>query len=102
LTGLLTIKVSPRASTQIEEAAEWWAANRSTAPGAVRQDVAEILALLCAQPGIGTPARQSRMRGVRRAGLPRIRYYLYYRVSGGALEVLAFRHMSRSRQPYGF
>ena len=46
--------------------------------------------------------RRSRVRGTRRAILPRIRYYLYYRVSGGALEVLAFWHMSRSRQPYGF
>jgi plasmid stabilization system protein ParE len=70
--------------------------------GAVRQDVAEILAVLCVQPGLSTPARRSRVSGVCRAALPRIRYYLYYRVSRGALEVLALWHMSRGRQPYGF
>ena len=102
MTAPLAIKVSSRASAQIEEVAEWWAENRPSAPGAVRHDVAEILALLCIQPGAGTPARRSRVRGVRRAILPRIRYYLYYRVSGSTLEVLAFWHMSRSRQPYGF
>jgi plasmid stabilization system protein ParE len=73
-----------------------------SAPGAVRHDVAEVLTLLRVQPGAGAPARRSRVRGVRRALLPRIRYYLYYRVSGSTLEVLAFRHMSRGSQPYGF
>ena len=68
----------------------------------MRHDVSEVLGLLIYQPGAGTPARRSRVPGVRRAILPRIRYYLYYRVSGSTLEVLAFRHMSRSRQPYGF
>ena len=77
-------------------------ANRPSAPGAVRGDVAEILAVLRIQPGAGAPARRSRVRGVRRALLPRIRYYLYYRVSGSTPQVLAFRHMSRSSQPYGF
>ena len=102
MTAPLPIKVSPQASAQIEEVAEWWALNRPSAPGAVRNDVAEILALLSVQPGAGAPARRTRVRGVRRAILPRIRYYLYYRVSGGALEVLALWHTSRDRQPYGF
>jgi plasmid stabilization system protein ParE len=102
LTAPLAIKVSSRASAQIDEVAEWWADNRPSAPAAVRHDVSEILGLLIYQPGAGTPARRSRVPGVRRAILPRIRYYLYYRVSGSTLEVLAFRHMSRSRQPYGF
>ena len=102
MTAALAIKVSSRASAQIDEVAEWWADNRPSAPGAVRHDVSEVLGLLIYQPGAGTPARRSRVPGVRRAILPRIRYYLYYRVSGSTLEVLAFRHMSRSRQPYGF
>jgi len=62
--------------------------------------VAEILAILAVQPGIGAPARRGRAKGVRRASLSRIQYNLYYRVSSGALEVLAFWHMSRDRQPY--
>jgi plasmid stabilization system protein ParE len=102
LSRPLTIKISARAAAQIEKVAAWWADNRPAAPGAVRNDVAEVLELLSVQPGTGTPARRSRVVGVRRAILPRIQYYIYYRVSGGALEVLAFRHMSRGQQPYGF
>jgi len=96
------MRVSARAFAQIEKVAEWWAENRPSAPGAVRQDVAEMLALLSIQPGTGASPRRSRVRGVRRVVLPRVRYYLYYRVSGRFLQVLSFRHMSRSRQPYGF
>ena len=102
MTVPLPIKVSPRAAAQIEEVAAWWAKNRPSAPGAVSEDVAETLALLSVQPGAGTPSRRSSVRGVRRAILPRIRYYLYYRVSSGVLEVLAFRHVSRIQQPYSF
>ncbi len=42
----LRVKVSARAALQIDKAAEWWAENRPAAPGAVRQDIGEALALL--------------------------------------------------------
>jgi plasmid stabilization system protein ParE len=80
LTSPRKIRVSPRALTQIEEAAEWWARNRPSAPNAIRHDVAELLDVLCTQPGIGAPARRSRAKGVRRVTLARVRYYIYYRV----------------------
>jgi plasmid stabilization system protein ParE len=99
LTSPRKIRVSSRALAQIEEAAEWWARNRPSAPDAIHHDVAEMLDVLCAQPGIGAPARRSRSKGVRRVILPRVRYYIYYRVSGGFLDVLAFWHTSRGRQP---
>ena len=71
--------------------------NRPTVPNAVRDDIAQILAILSTQPGIGAPARRGRVRGVRRVTLTHVRYYLYYRASGGVLEVLAFWHTSRGR-----
>jgi plasmid stabilization system protein ParE len=100
LTASLAIRVSARAAAQIEQAAAWWEENRPSAPGAIRSDVAEILVILAVQPGIGAPARRGRAQGIRRASLSRIHYNLYYRVSSGAIEVLAFWHMSRGRQPY--
>ena len=51
----LRVKVSARAASQIRKAAEWWAENRPAAPGAVRIDIGEALALLAQQPGFGTP-----------------------------------------------
>jgi hypothetical protein len=47
-----------------------------------------MLDVLCTQPGIGAPARRSRAKGVRRATLARVRYYIYYRVSGELLTCL--------------
>jgi plasmid stabilization system protein ParE len=95
----LQIKVARDAQAQIEEAAAWWAQNRPLAPGAVRQDLERILSLVAVDPGIGARAKHVKLHGVRRVTLSRIRYYMYYRVSGDALEVLALWHTSRGRQP---
>jgi plasmid stabilization system protein ParE len=95
----LQVKISGGASAQIEEAAGWWAENRPSAPGAIREDLGRILGLLSVQPGIGTPARAATLKDVRRVTLSRIRYYLYYRVAGDSLEVLALWHTNRGRAP---
>jgi plasmid stabilization system protein ParE len=95
----LQIKVTRAAHAQIEEAAAWWAQNRPNAPAAVRQDLGRALSLLAMEPGIGARSKQPNLQGVRRITLSRIRYFVYYRVSGDALEVLAFWHTSRGREP---
>lgn len=99
MSDALRIRISPQALAQIEEAADWWAKNRPAAPGAIRQDLAEILAILVLQPGVGMSTRRGRIKGLRRVTFERVRYYLYYRVADGALEVLAFWHTSRGRLP---
>ena len=73
MTRPLQINVSRNAQVQIEEAAAW-----------------------C---GVGAQARGTKLQGVRRVTLSRIRYYVYYRATDQALEVLAFWHNSRGRQP---
>jgi plasmid stabilization system protein ParE len=95
----LSVRVSAQALAQIEEASDWWAKNRPAAPGAIRHDIAEMLAILVHQPGVGTPTRRGRIKGLRRVSLERVHYYLYYRVVDGVLEVLAFWHTSRGRPP---
>ena len=99
MTRPLQIKVSRDAQAQIEEAAAWWGKNRPSAPGAIRDDLDRILSLLAVQPGVGAQARGTKLQGVRRVTLSRIRYYVYYRATDEALEVLAFWHTSRGRQP---
>jgi plasmid stabilization system protein ParE len=99
LSEPLHIRISPQALAQIEAAADWWAKHRPAAPGAIRQDMAEMLAVLVHQPGVGLPAQRGRIKGLRRVALERVRYYLYYRVANGAVEVLAFWHTSRGRLP---
>ncbi|MFA6444886.1 MAG: type II toxin-antitoxin system RelE/ParE family toxin [Sterolibacterium sp.] len=95
----LRVKVSARAASQIHKAAEWWAENRPAAPGAVRTDIGEALALLAQQPGIGAAYEGARIKGVRRLLVGRIRYFIYYRVTPETLEVLTVWHESRGKQP---
>ena len=95
----LRVKVSARAELQIHKAAEWWAENRPAAPGAIRTDIGEALALLAQQPGLGTAYEGARTKGVRRLLVGRIRYFIYYRATPEALEVLTVWHVSRGKQP---
>jgi plasmid stabilization system protein ParE len=99
LNAPLSIKVSPRAQAQIEEAAAWWAQNKPGAPRAIPDELARILSILLTQPGIGVTERRQRIRGLRRVNLSRIDYYILYRVSRGVLEILAFWHTRRGSPP---
>ena len=95
----LRVKVSARAASQIRRAAAWWAENRPAAPGAVRTDIGDALALLAEQPGLGASYEGARTQGVRRLLVGRIRYFVYYRATPNTLEVLAVWHVSRGKQP---
>jgi len=93
----LPIEVSELAAGHIREAEAWWRANRLQAPNAVREELERAAALIALHPEPGTPARNTRLVGVRRVHLSRIRYDLYYRVPDAPkrVEILAFWHASR-------
>jgi plasmid stabilization system protein ParE len=95
----LRVKISARAASQVRTAAEWWAVNRPSAPGAIAADFGESVALLAEQPGIGAKYEGARAPGVRRLYLSRVGYFVYYRADGGNLLVLAFWHSRRGHQP---
>ena len=95
----LTYRIKARAKREITKAAEWWAENRLAAPGAVRRDIEEALAILIEQPGLGTKVETGRPIQVRRFLLDRTKYFLYYRVRGEELEVLTLWHSSREHGP---
>ena len=69
-------------------------------PEAFDEELAEAFSFLSAEPGIGAPALNVRARGVRRVHLARVHYYLYYRVRGSRVEVLALWHTSRGIGPF--
>lgn len=95
----LRVKVSARAAAQVRRAAAWWVENRPSAPGAIAKDVGESIALLAEQPGIGSKYAGARASDVRRLYLGRVGYFLYYRASADSLEILAFWHARRGKQP---
>jgi plasmid stabilization system protein ParE len=95
----LELFITRRAARQIDRIAEWWAANRPAAPGAVRHDLAAVFSLLVDQPGIGSEVTEASSPGVRRFYVDRIRYWVYYRVRGQRLEVASVWHSSRDSGP---
>jgi plasmid stabilization system protein ParE len=95
----LQVKISSRAAKQVQKAAEWWEQNRPAAPGAIGADFGEAVVLLAEQPGMGSKYEGARAPGVRRLFLGRVGYFIYYKVKGDTLQVLALWHASRDHQP---
>jgi plasmid stabilization system protein ParE len=95
------VRIGRRAAREIEEAAAWWRINRPATPEAFEENLAAALDLLAAQPLVGSASKNSRLRGIRRVHLSRVRYHLYYRadVTGRQIDVLACWHTSRGRSP---
>jgi plasmid stabilization system protein ParE len=90
-----------RAARQIEEASDWWRQHREGSAEALSEELIRALEIIARQPGVGIPAASKRLRGVRRVSLPRVGYFLFYRVAPRRreLQVLAFWHASRGARP---
>ncbi len=99
MTVALKLRIGRRAAAQIEKADHWWRENRLAAPGALREDLDAGFSALLIQRAIGTKVANTKLDGVRRLHLGRVRYYVYYRVEGEELIVLAVWHSSRGHQP---
>ena len=98
----ITVDFTRRAATQTEAAGRWWRENRTKAPEALREELEQALQLIASQPEMGARARGTRVAGVRRILLSRVRYHLYYRVlesPSRSIEVLALWHTSRGDKP---
>jgi plasmid stabilization system protein ParE len=68
-------------------------------PFAIRDELVRALALVRVQPGLGAPATNVRLHGVRRLLLSRVGYWLYYREGRAQIDVLAFWNAKRGRGP---
>lgn len=97
----LRIQATELARELIREADSWWRTNRVAAPNAVREELERISSLITAHPTVGTPARNVTLPAVRRIGMRRISYDLYYHVIGSPeyVEVLAIWHWRRGSGP---
>ena len=95
----MRVWVTKRAEAHIEQAADWWEKNRPLAPEALDEELAEAFSLLSKQAAIGAPALNTNTKGVRRVHLARVHYYLYYKVRGDEVQVLALWHTSRGSGP---
>lgn len=94
---MLPVKVTARADAEIQKAGTWWLANRDKAPLAFREELERGFGLLSQQPDVGAYATNTKLQGVRRIHLSRIRYFLYYRILPRQVEVVALWHSSRAK-----
>ena len=95
----LALRIARRAATEIEQAELWWRQNRQAAPEALREDIQGAFTLLLRQPGVGTRVGNTRLSGVRRMYLGRVRYFVYYQVRGDQLVALSLWHSGRGKGP---
>lgn len=94
-----TVQIAAPAAAQIERARNWWLENRTKAPGAFDDDLAELISWLELHPElVGRPLEQQ--VDVRRVYLNRIRYYAYFEIADdGRVVVLAIWHGRRAGEP---
>jgi len=95
----LTLRVAARAAGEVERAEQWWLDSRPAAPNAFRADLLGAVTLLLRQPGGRVKVANTKLRGVRRLHLGRIRYFVYYQLRGAELVVLSVWHTSRGKGP---
>jgi len=101
MTEPLRVEFTGLAARHVREAEEWWRLNRPAAPNAVREEIQRLLPIIAIQPQIGSRATNAKLKGVRRIHMRRIRYHLYFHVTGAPefLEVVALWHSSRGSGP---
>ncbi|MFL6262741.1 MAG: type II toxin-antitoxin system RelE/ParE family toxin [Thermoanaerobaculia bacterium] len=73
--------------------------NRPKAPDAFKEELDKAVDLLAHHPDVGTQIEGTRFTGVRRIHLNRVHYFLYFRRSARAIEILALWHTSRGSSP---
>lgn len=98
----LSVDFTLQASKQVEEAGRWWRENRDKAPEALHEELDQALQLIALQPDVGAVARNSKLAGVRRILLSRVRYHLYYRLvdtPARSIQVVGLWHASRGEKP---
>jgi len=97
----LPVEISDLAAQHIRELESWWRRNRTSAPNAVREELQRAVRLVSMTSFIGHPAADVEIPNVRRIHVPRIWYFLYYRVDGNPqrIEVLALWSDSREGGP---
>jgi plasmid stabilization system protein ParE len=99
LTAGLPVLVLRRARRQIAEAGAWWRKNRPKAPEAFREELERAFELLVHHPDVGVQIEGTEFMGVRRIHLNRVHYFLYFRRSAQAIEILELWHTSRGSTP---
>lgn len=98
---MYTVRVAPKARTQIRTVNGWWVEHRPYNPSLFREELAAAAAQLRYSPRAAPLYESANFAEVRRVILPRTRYHLYYVVDEPrqSVRVLAIRHAARGAGP---
>ena len=95
----MKVRVSRRATRELERAVKWWLETYDVPPPLLKE-LREVIAVLRALPEHGVPIRTVRGRVVRRVLLRESQYHVYYRVAEGeAVEIMSVWSTARGRTP---
>jgi toxin ParE1/3/4 len=91
------LRLTPRATRDLAEIAEYLRPRNPSAALAVRDAILRSLQKLTLFPGIGRPQN---VEGVRKLVTPKYRYLVYYMIDDGAEEIviLTIQHPARRRE----
>jgi plasmid stabilization system protein ParE len=97
--GRYTVRLSKRASADLDVAGLWWRLHRREAPTLFLEEFLAVGALLEDNPEAGV--QHPKRVGVRLALMPLTRYHVYYRVnrSRKTIRIIAIWHNSRGSGP---
>ena len=94
---MTSVRFARRAERQILEIDTWWRESRPAAPTLFTIELEAAISLLSATPHAGAP--YVAIGGVYRLLLPKTRYWIYYRLVAGDVEVRAVWHAQRGHGP---
>jgi plasmid stabilization system protein ParE len=92
------VRFTRTAREQLRIADAWWRANRDH-PNALRDELRTAVALIAAQPGVGTPYHHPRLAGLKRVYLRTSGLHMYYVSSTDEVVIHALWHARRGTGP---
>jgi len=90
----LGLVLTRRGEVSIAKAEAWWRRHRDAAD-ALAVELDQTLAFIRDRPNAGQLKRTRYGKQIRRYTLEQTRYYIYYRIISGAVEVILLWHTSR-------
>ena len=93
------VEFSDEARGHVRVVDEWWRANRLSAPGLFRDELAAAVEHLRFHPLAGRRYDATSEPEIRRLVLPRTRYHVYYAIHETRVLIHAVWHTSRGQGP---
>lgn len=88
-----------RAERDASRISAWWRANRNAAPDLFIDELEQTIRTIADAPLLGAVINREDLLSTRRKLMPRTQFFVYYRVDGEDLLILAIWHAARGRQP---